>query len=292
MNLSFWTTPNQAFDAHRVGRWLFTYIMILLVYRWYAGKFLMDIALSPIVEPEVDNTFWAVLATGIPEIIIQSPTFAIIIDLLVVICAGLCYIRMDKRYSTWAFLVFFIIQTITVEAYTNSHSKTVICIIITVLPFAFKEEKWLRLWEFARYYLGFVMVSSAFSKIYYGGLTTTDQMKNILVQQHVDLFIQAPNALHTKFIQWIIQHPFVANSFYYLGFITQLSFIFVFVTKKYDKILALLLILFVINTYTLMRIYNMDLLTMIFPLFFSVVYYHQISQKTYSNMTIIINKPI
>lgn len=249
----------------------------------------MDIALSPIVEPEVDNTFWALLATGIPEIIIQSPTLCIIIDLLTVISAGLCYIRLDKRYSTWAFLLFFFVQTITVEAYTNSHSKTAVCIMITVLPFAFKEEIWLRLWEFARYYLGFVMVSSAFSKIYYGGLTTTDQMKNILAQQHVDLFTLAPESLHTKFLQWILHNDFIANSLYYLGFITQLSFILVFVTKKYDKILALLLILFVLNTYSLMRIYNMDLLTMIFPLWFSVVYYHQISQKRYSSTTIIIN---
>lgn len=292
MNKSFWNTPNHPFDAQRVGKWLFTYIIFLLAYRWYAGKFLMSIALSPIVEPEVDNTFWIFLATGIPELLINNPTLCIIIDLLVFISAGLCYIRNDKRLSAWAFIFLFFIQTITVEAYTNSHSKTAICILITVLPFAFRGEIWMRIWEFARYFLGYIMASSAFSKIYYGGLTTTDQMKNILIQQHTDLYIQAPNSLHTKFIQFIINNPFIYNSLYYLGFITQLLFVLVFITKKYDKFLALLLILFVINTYTLMRIYNMDLLTMIFPLFFSVVYYHQISQKTYSNMTIIINKPI
>lgn len=241
------------------------------------------------MEPEVDNTFWLVLASGIPELIIQNPTLCIVVDVLVVCSAGLSYIRKDKRTSTITFLILFFIQTITVEAYTNSHSKTAVCIFLTLIPFAFNRDIFKRWWELARYFLGFLMVNSAISKLYYGGLSFKGQMENILAQQHADMFTFSPDHTQTRMIKFLLNQPAFANSLYILAFTLQLSFVVVFFTKKWDKMLAVLLLSFVIITYMLMRIYNMDLLIMIFPLLFSVVYYHQIRHFETNQTTIIIN---
>src|SRR5690606_21071887 len=119
-----------------------------------------------VINPEVDNTFWLVLATGIPELIINNPTLCIIIDVSIFALACLGFIRSDKVKITWIFLVLFFFQTITVETYTSSHSKTVIAIMFILFSFGFRNQYWLRLWEFARYLLAFVMVNSAISKFY------------------------------------------------------------------------------------------------------------------------------
>lgn len=290
---SYWITEDNPVNAVFLGKCVYAALILLLVYRWYAGRILMDLALSPVIEPEVDNTFWLVLASGIPEIIIQNPTLCIIIDVMVLALAGLGYLRSDRVKVTWLFLFLFFIQTITIEAYSSSHSKTVICLFITLIPFGFRGQSWVRLWEFARYYLAFVMVSSALSKIIYGGLFTPEQMTNILINQHTDFFVIAPESIHTRLIHFLINTPALANSLYFIAFFSQIIFLIAFITKKYDKILSAILITFVIGTYFTMRITNTDLLLMILPLWFSIVYFNPIkSQFKQHRPTIIINRTI
>jgi hypothetical protein len=270
---SYWITKDSPKDAFYIGKLVYGTLILLLLYRWYAGKFLMDIALSPVINPEVDNTFWLVLATGIPQIIINNPTLCIIMDVLILALACLGFIRNNRVKITWIFLALFFIQTITVETYTSSHSKTVIAIMMTLLPFGFRDQYWLRLWEFARYILAFIMVNSSFAKIYYGGFFQNNQMTNILLAQHTDILALYPQSSQSHFIQFLLHHSTFTNVIYYMAVLLQFSFIIAFFTKKYDKILAILLIGFVIGTHVLMRIYNLDLLFLILPLWFSTAYY-------------------
>lgn len=274
---SYWITKDSPKDAFYIGRLVYGALILLLLYRWYAGKFLMDIALSPIINPEVDNTFWIVLASGIPELIINNPTLCIIVDVLIVALACLGFIRQDKVKITWIFLALFLIHTITVETYTSSHSKTVVGIFITLLPFGFRHQYWLRLWEFARYYLAFVMLNSAVSKIYYGGILQKNQMTNILWEQHTDIFVHSPQTLQTQFVQFLINHPILTNGSYYVAVLSQFIFIVAFFTKKFDKLLTLLLIGFIISIHVMMRIYIFDLVFLIFPLWFSSAYFQPLA---------------
>lgn len=282
---SYWITQDSPKDALYLGKLVYGGLILLLLYRWYAGKFLMDIALSPVINPEVDNTFWLVLASGIPEIIIQNPTLCIIVDVLIFALACLGFIRNDKVKITWMFLVLFFIQTITVETYTSSHSKTVLAVLLVVLPFGFRGQYWLRLWEFARFILAFVMVNSAIAKVYFGGVFQNNQMTNILLAQHTDILVQSPNSLQSQLVQFLINHPLFTNGIYYSAVLLQFVFIVAFFTKKYDKILAIFLIGFVMGTHIMMRIYNLDLLFLILPLWFSAAYFSPIGNVSFNQTT-------
>ncbi|HUH74493.1 MAG TPA: hypothetical protein VLZ75_08795 [Chitinophagales bacterium] len=282
---SYWITQDSPKDAFYLGKLVYGALIFLLLYRWYAGKFLMDIALSPVINPEVDNTFWLVLTSGIPELIINNPTLCIIIDVIILALACLGFIRQDKVKITWIFLVLFFIQTITVETYTSSHSKTVVAILLTVLPFGFRGQYWLRLWELARYVLAYIMVNSAVAKIYFGGLFLKNQMTNILWEQHTDLLILQPYSWQTKFIRFLLNHTIFTNGIYYSAVLLQFVFIVAFFTKKYDKILAIFLIGFVLGTHIMMRIYNLDLLFLILPLWFSAAYFSPIGKVTFNHTT-------
>ncbi len=271
--LSYWTTEDRPKDSEFIGKLVFGGLILLMLYRVYIGKTITALSLSPIMDPEVDNTFWLALATGIPEMLINNPTLGLIFDIIVFGLAGIGFIRKDKVAVTWLFLILFFFHTMTVEAYSGSHSKTALCIFITVLPFGFRGDKWVRLWEFARYFAVFVMVNSAFAKIYFGGLFAKNEMTNILLMQHIDLQVMAPDNWQTKFIQFLISVPYLTNIQYYLGFLAQLVFVIAFFTKKYDKIFTVIAVAFIVITHLTMRITNVDLSYMVLPLWFSVVYY-------------------
>lgn len=253
-----------------------------MAYRWYGGKFLMFLTGAPLFNPELDNTFWLFLATGIPNYIINHPFWATIIDISLVILAFLGYVRQDRVKITWLFLILFFIQSITLEAYGSSHSKTVICIFITLFPFCFRNDIWIRLWEFARYYVLYVMLHSTIAKIYYGGLFEPHEMTNILKHQHAELFALAPNGLHARWIQFWLNHPGFTDFLYFMIVLTQAIYTVGFFTKKFDKLLAVIMLIFSILTYVFMRIYNLDLWLLFFPLWFSSVYFNPIN-KTYSS---------
>lgn len=290
-SISFWTTENEAKSSIYLANLVYGGLIILMLYRVYIGKTITALSLSPIMDPEVDNTFWFALATGIPEMLIQNPTLGLVFDMIVFGLAGIGFIRKDKVAITWIFLVLFFFHTMTVEAYSGSHSKTAVCIFITLLPFGFRGDMWVRLWEFARYYALFVMVNSAFAKVYFKGLFEPNQMTNILAHQHIDIRVMAPDSWHTKLIEFLLAHPAFTNTLYIAGFIAQLVFIVGFFTKKWDKLLTVLFIIFVIYTVFLMRITNVDLSYMILPLWFSVVYYQTRGDgRMFSSTTIIINK--
>lgn len=235
---------------------------------------------APLFNPELDNTFWLFLATGIPDYVINHPALATIIDVSIVILALLGYVRHDRVKITWLFLILFFIQSITLEAYGSSHSKTVVCIFITLFPFCFRNDYWVRLWEFARYYTLYVMLHSTIAKIYYGGLFESNEMTNILKHQHAELFALAPNGLHTRWIQFWLNHPNITDFLYFMIVLTQAIFTIGFFTKKFDKLLSAIMIIFSILTYIFMRIYNLDLWLLFFPLWFSSVYFTPIN---YSN---------
>ena len=229
---SYWITQDSPKDALYIGKLVYGFLIFLLLYRWYAGKFLMEIALSPVINPEVDNTFWLVLATGIPEFIINNPTICIIIDVSIFALACIGFIRNDKVKITWLFLGLFFIQTITIETYTSSHSKTAIAIMLILLAYGFRNQYWLRLWEFARYLLAFIMVNSAISKFYFGGIFQKDQMTNILLAQHTDILALAPQTLQSQFIQFLLTNSTFTNGIYYMAVLLQFVFIIAFFTKK------------------------------------------------------------
>jgi|GEM_PF-5656340 len=233
----------------------------------------MDIADSPVINPEIDNTFWLVLASGLPQAIISNPVLCIVLDVLVLATALLAFTRKDKTTVTRIFLVLFFLQTIINETYTSQHSKTVVCIFLVLLPFCFKGAVFKRLWEFARYFLVFILLSAAYYKFKNGGLGHPDQMIHILMTQHADIMILAPDYWQSRLATWLISVPSFTNALYYLLFFSQLTFIAALFTRRFDRLLSVILFSFCILTYVLMRIYNFDLLIMVFPLWFSSVYF-------------------
>ncbi len=99
-----------------------------------------------------------------------------------------------------------------------------------------------------------IFFSAALWKIRTGAIYNTEQMSGILIHQHTPYLTVNASNVYGKFILYLINHKLLAYSLYFFGFLMELIFCVGFFTKKYDKVLILLFIGFIILNLTLMRI--------------------------------------
>jgi hypothetical protein len=96
------------------------------------------------------------------------------------------------------------IYNIVFATYSAHHFHSLMGLIIVSITFWTADEaRHQRLWEGARYYFLFVMVSAALWKLFRGAAFQPDQMVNILKAQHAQYFAEhGPSGL-TSFYQYL-----------------------------------------------------------------------------------------
>lgn len=239
---------------------IFTYFLVLYFYRIYSGSILTAIFNQPLKDAGTDFTFWMLNLTQLPSFIISNYWCCVIIDSSILLLSVVCIFKNKHRYIFASLmLLLFFVQRITVETFSATHTKSISCVMIALLPFCLKKEENVTLLiEFGRFFLIYILVISAYHKFMNGALTP-DSFVNVLINQHLDLATLHPTHISYRVAHYIINHPTLANILFYALFITQISFIAGVFTKKFDKILFFLLICFAISTYYIMRIYNFDI---------------------------------
>ncbi len=248
-------------NKNSFSRLVFGYFLLLLVYRVHSDTFLVYAVGQPMKGPELDYAFWLSHCTGFPHYIIQHYWASLFIDAAVVLFSVACLVSEKHRPVLCRLLIlFFFIQRITIESYSCSHSKSMSAVFIALMPFCFKDEiNFSLVTEFARYFLIYILLASAFYKLFNGALLHPTNFSVVLVNQHSDLATLNPAHICYRIASKLIAHPIWAAFSYILLFITQISFFTGIFTKKYDRILFVCLFLFAVTTYLIMRIYNFDI---------------------------------
>ena len=105
-----------------------------------------------------------------------------------------------------------------------------------------------------RYFFLLIFFSAALWKIRAGGIFNGEQMSAILVNQHATYLVAEPDAWFSNFIKWLVVHKQVSYIIYLLATLSEFIFIIGFFTKRYDRLLIIVFLLFVSLDYFLMRI--------------------------------------
>jgi hypothetical protein len=138
---------------------------------------------------------------------------------------------------------------------------------ILMLPFLFKDKKSYRLaWEFARYYLLYIMVSAALWKIFRGAAFQDGHLTKTLFQQNAFHWIQSPNSITSLSGKFLFEHPSLANLAFAILILFQLSFVVGFFSRAFDKYLGIGLILFFCLNSLIMGINSWPLIVFLLPL--------------------------
>lgn len=118
-----------------------------------------------------------------------------------------------------------------------------------------------------RLYVLFIFCSAAMWKLFRGAIFEGDQFINILRNQHIEHLVLFQNHITTHVANWLIGHTAVAYIFYLLIAGLQLSFIIGFFTRKYDRILLVGFLLFILGDFLVMRVEYWEFMVFV-PLFF------------------------
>jgi hypothetical protein len=129
------------------------------------------------------------------------------------------------------------------------------------------ESTFTYLWEGLRYFFLFIFASAGCWKIVQGGIFHLYQMSAVLQHQHADLLALPGDGAYKDFIQWLINYPVVSYGLYGCATLAELSFLIGFFTRKWDRVLGLIFIVFLILDKFLMGIDYMDSLLLVLTLF-------------------------
>ncbi|MFN8283491.1 MAG: hypothetical protein U0U67_09775 [Chitinophagales bacterium] len=235
---------------HRIASGI---VALYFIFWLYQGHFLFQLHHPTLINTGIDNTYWLLCILRIPQTIMQFP---LLFDLLFVVVSIISFATKNK----WSFrflLIVSIVHIITFNVFTGMHTKSCVFLPMLLLPFCF-DKLFDLVWQGVRYYFLFVLVSAAFYKILNGGLFHPNQFVHILENQHAELSILNPTNYTYLLSVWLIQHAAIANMLWYALFVMEAIFLIGFFTRKFDSILLVVLVLFMLSTFILMRISLFD----------------------------------
>lgn len=253
------------FTRHRLLKWIIGYFFVLLLFKWYNGVLPYQLANAPLFDVSIDNTFWLFHLTGMPSWIMQQKVLLIFLELLLVALGVILFFKSNPKYVT-LFLILYIFLDLLQQSYSGTLTKISVIPVIVMLPFCFSKSLFSFVWQFPRYYLVYLMVSAGLFKIMNGGLWHVDQMTNILINQHLDLLYFDSHHISRYISNVLVQYPILAYVGYVLMSAVECSFLVLVFTRKKDRIMIFLLVLFCFLIYFTLRINTLEILYLIFPL--------------------------
>jgi hypothetical protein len=201
-----------------------------------------------------------VIATGLPKYLIAHPALFLYMDVLLILIPTILilYSLITKSKSLiigFIFSIYLLFYLLLQNIFLQIHLESYVAYILLSLLFMIRSEvKMAVIIKLARLLFLYVFVSAAFWKILRGSVFYSDHMQNLLIGQHAMYLSNHCNAYLCDLYTFLIAHKNIAQCFYVLATILELSFVIGFFTKKYDLYLLALAILFFAADHIIMLI--------------------------------------
>ena len=231
----------------------------LLLYKYYNGMLLFQMQPS-FFYTRADVFTWVFMQTGLHKWLLNNTAGCLVFDVLFYTIPAVYFLhyRNSKTTAYISAVAMLLINWVYVQCYTLYATNSIEGHVAWLLfPFVFmpkKDETFEVLFNGLRYFLLFFFASAGLWKLRQGGVFNPAEMSGILLYQHTQLLTNSPLYWQSKLILWLIQHRYIAYILYLLNTLIELSFIIGFFTKKYDKALLILFLLFLVMDYFVMRI--------------------------------------
>jgi hypothetical protein len=240
----------------------FVYLLALYLffYRLISNSMMTQMDHPVFLFGDTEWFYQLLIASHIPQFITSNSLSAALFDISLLVFSVLFLLTFKRIYAI-LFTVSVVLYFCTYNIITGHHYHGMAGMIVISLAFWLKEEERFKLaWEAARYYFLYIFASAALWKILRGSAFYQDQLSNILKSQQLNLLLQNPNTLKAHVVQYLIANPGVSHMVLLVNVLVQLSFIAGFFTKKYDRVLLALAIIFCIANYFVMSIISAELL--------------------------------
>ena len=244
---------------------------ILMMYKWLNDSFLYQLEPS-FFYTRKDLFTWFFMQTGLHQWLLNNPPGWIMLDILFYSMPMLYLILFLYKKSTSVVIVILMLLTnwCYVQCYTlypsNSIEGHIAWLFFPFLFLANDEKTFKLLFEGLRYFFLYFFVSAGIWKLVQGGVFNLAEMSGVLLYQHNQLLSSSPGYWQTDLISYLVLHTQLSYFLYLSATLLELFFIIGFFTKKYDRFLAILFVLFLIADYYLMRIPYFELTPLLLTL--------------------------
>ncbi len=188
----------------------------------------------------------------------------------------LVYLAAFLSYKKWApgvALLMLVCNWIYVQAYTlypaNSIESFTAWLLFPLLFLPVNLRSFYFVLHALRYYFLFFFASAAAWKFVQGGIFHFDQMSGVLLFQHKDYLATSPGDWYSACIYWFINHPAISYLLYAVATVCELFFAVGFFTRKLDRWLAFIFLLFLLSDSLIMRIPYWEITPFALTFFFS-----------------------
>ncbi|HSN59717.1 MAG TPA: hypothetical protein VLR49_02190 [Ferruginibacter sp.] len=266
----------QLTKLHRKQFLIFYFICFAGTYCWLVLNGLLLHQIAPVFFiNKLDFSRNLLMLTDIQHAVINSYFLQVILDVvyilsaLVLLASSLAQHKSQYWLAVLHSIYNFIYAMLITSVSTLSIEGYISWILIPVI-FAFRSEtSFYFMLHSMRYFFLMIFASAAFWKIRAGGIFNIEQMSGILLKQHTSYIFAAPNDWFSRFLSYLVVHIKLSWSLYFVATIAELLFLVGFFTKKYDRALIIIFILFLLFDYFIMRINYMSWLIFSATLWFA-----------------------
>ena len=216
---------------------------ILFVPRLDIVQFLF---LDPIFCQALRESF--LLRLAIDSLVVFLP---ILLFTLIIFCEDKTWIKIVSILTSFILFSYGLL----IDGTTLIHFEGYIMLGLFSLVFYFKNYiGYYYAFNCYRYFFIYIFFSAGLWKLRTGAFFNGEQLSSILLEQHLRHLAYNLNDYFSRLIYFLINSTILSQSLYCIVIFIQTSFIIGFFTKKFDRVLLILFILFIISDYFLMKI--------------------------------------
>lgn len=247
---------------------------LLAIYKWWQGLWLYQF--DPFFfKIRFDGVSWLFMQTGIHEWLMHKTSPQLVFDIFFYSIPFIYLVTylISIKVAQWVAIGWLFINWVYVLVYTlyptNSIEAHTAWLLFPVLFAAVNLRTFYFLLRGLRYFFIYFFFSAGIWKLINGGAFEPSQMSGILLAQHATLLVSDPASWQAKFIYLLIQMPLTGFILYWIGMLIELFFGVGFFSRRFDKLLIVIFLLFLVFDYLIMRIPYFEVIPFILTLWYS-----------------------
>jgi hypothetical protein len=200
-----------------------------------------------------DPFYWLLFITHIPTIILQNQSLAIFLQYLPLVLILFLLIDTNRKWLGFFLFLLMLMYYLILTAVIGHHNFQSGIFLVTI-PYVFGHKNKTFAWGLLRYWILFFYVTAALFKITDPSFFDIHHFSNQLVTQFLPYNLEHRFGFRVALNQWLIEHYFISTGLYLLGLVVELTCLVGFFTRKYDRIIGILLIMMHLSIWFIMDI--------------------------------------
>lgn len=217
----------------------------------------------------IDPFFWMVYLFQLPQAILNNTWLSILCDASILLCfILLIYDPFRNKIAAILFLLLLVFYMTVMGLIGTRNYMTGFFLVL--FPFLFSTEKNRQIsFEVLRYFLLFFYFAAAIIKIQQHHIYDIHYFSNILINQFTPYYLENNVSLRTTANLYLIAHSGISRMLFLSGTLLEFISIVGFFTKRFDRYLACIILLFHFANWFIMDIAPVGHIAFICTLFFS-----------------------